>query len=135
MFIKISKLGAVLKKAYKGAGIHLEKQGAKLRVGTAYMYIEADTATMTNEFKAEVIKYAGEIPVDGMAFTIAKDMVQNNIPSSYDRKLYETDLLNYPHYDETLFIYNGGACLTGRHPYNGTCKGVGGIFSGGQGRQ
>ena len=111
MFIKTSKLTSVLKKAYKGAGIHLERQGSRLIVATAYMYIEADIETMTNSFKAAVITFAGELPANGTALTVSEDMDQNNLPKSHDRNLFERDILNYPHFNETAFTHNGDAIL------------------------
>lgn len=113
MFVKVQKLEGVLKKAYKGAGIHLERQGSRLIVATAYMYIEADIETMTNSFKAAVIKFAGELPRDGTSLTISEDMDQNNLPKSHDRELFPKDLLKYKIFNETAFTYNGDPILQG----------------------
>jgi len=111
MFIKTSKLSQVLKKAYKGAGIHLERQGSRLIVATACMYIEADTVTMTNAFKAAIITFAGELPESGTAITITEDMEQNNIPKSYDRRLFTKDLVAGKQFNETAFTYNDDTVL------------------------
>jgi len=111
MFIKTAKLEQVLKKAYKGAGIHLERQGSRLIVATAYMYIEADIETMTNSFKAAVIKFAGELPEDGTALTVSEDASQSNIPKTHDRHLFERDIFNGQHFRETAFTYNGDKIL------------------------
>ena len=65
MFIKTTKLEQVLKKAYKGAGIRIERRGDIITMTTAYLYIEADMEKASNDFKALIMKFAGEIPEDG----------------------------------------------------------------------
>ena len=111
MFINTNKLSTVLKKAYKGAGIHLERRGSRLIVVTGMMYIEADIETMTNSFKAAVITFAGELPPDKAAVTVSEDLSQNNIPKSYDRNLFEKDIFGYRSFCETAFTYNGDPVL------------------------
>lgn len=111
MFIKPSKLDAVLKKAYKGAGIHLERQDDVLAVGTAYLYIEADLKNATNEFKAVITKYNGEIPDPGFVETISEDKEQVAIPGSIYRQLFKKDFNEKQSVNETDFKYQREAVL------------------------
>ena len=111
MFIKGSKLDAVLKKAYKGAGIHLERQGDILAVGTAYMYLEVDLENATNEFKAIITKYNGEVPDPGFVETIAEDKEQVAIPGTIYRGLFKEDFNEKQTVNETDFTYQGEAVL------------------------
>lgn len=111
MFIKVSKLDAVLKKAYKGAGIHLERQGDILAVGTAYMYLEVDLKNATNEFKAIITKYNGEVPDPGFVETITEDKEQVAIPGTIYRGLFKEDFEGKQTVNETDFTYQGEAVL------------------------
>ena len=111
MFIKISKLEGVLKKAYKGAGIRIERSGSRLIVGTAYMYIEADVETASKDFKAAVVRYTGDLPKDGESYTINEDQSQINIAGTCDQKLFERDTLQGKEFEETLLTYNGDMVL------------------------
>ena len=107
MFIKISKLDAVLKKAYKGAGIHLERQGDVLAVGTAYLYLEADLNQANNEFKAIITKYNGEIPQPGFSKTISEDKEQIAFSDTIFRNLIQRDYETAEIVKETDFRYKG----------------------------
>ena len=111
MFIKVSKMDAILKKAYKGAGIHLERQGDILAVGTAYMYLEVDLENATNEFKAIITKYNGEVPNPGFVETIAEDKEQVAIPGTIYRGLFKEDFGSKQTVNETDFTYKGEAVL------------------------
>lgn len=93
MFIKTQKLEAVLKKAYKGAGIRIERNGSRLILMTSYMYIEADVETANKDFKAAIVRYTGDLPRDGESFTITEDQSQINIAGTWDEKLFERDTM------------------------------------------
>lgn len=113
MFIKIAKLEAVLKKAYKGAGIHFERYGSRIILATGNLYIEADVERVTFDFKAAVVKYLGEFPREDMAATVCEDAFQQNIGGSYDRKLIERDTSYNLKYIETPFTYQGDIVYQG----------------------
>lgn len=105
MFIKISKLEQVLKKAYKGAGIRIERAGSRLIVVTARIYLEADIETVPNDFKAAVVRYTGQIPGDGESYTINEDQSQINIAGTHDLRLIQMDTLQGKRFNETCFTY------------------------------
>ncbi len=113
MFIKAQKLEGVLKKAYKGAGIHFERHDSRIIVATGNLYLEADVERVTNDFKAAVVKYLGEFPREDMAATVCEDEYQQNIGGSYDRKLIEKDTSYNKKYLETAFLYQGDIVYQG----------------------
>lgn len=105
MIIKESKLDAVLKKAYKGAGIHVERKEDKLIMTTAYLYIEASLKEATNEFKALIVKYLGRLPEDGFTGTISEDKDQKAIPGTINLDMYEKDMSMCMCVKPTFFQY------------------------------
>lgn len=111
MFIKISKLDAILKKAYKGAGIHMERNGDILALSTAYLYIEADLKNATNEFKAIVTKYNGEIPMVEFVGTISEDSNQKAISGTVNLGYFQKDMTEFVDVNETQFTYMGEKVL------------------------
>lgn len=111
MFLKISKLEAVLKKAYKGAGIYIERTENFLIVKTAYMYIEADVKGMTNDFKAAVVRYTGTIPNPGYCMRIMEDLEQES--NTIDMALFVKDMSNSAQFQETRFTYDDDVVLQG----------------------
>ena len=107
MFIKTTKLEQVLKKAYKGAGIRIERRGDIITMITAYLYIEADMEKASNDFKALIMKFAGEIPEDGYCKKITDYEVQDCIKETITLNLITKDLSSSRIFKETLFQYMG----------------------------
>lgn len=105
MFIDASKLKVVLKRAYKGSGIHIERSGDRFIVTTASIYIEADIEALTNDFIAEIVRYIGRLPEEDVAFTILEEGKQMNVCGSWDMKYIEQDTLKGKTYLETAFTY------------------------------
>ena len=105
MFIKIPKLEAVLKKAYKGAGIHIERRGDRLALRTGRLYIEVDIENASKDFKAAVVRYTGDIPPEGFAAVISEDNTQMGLDGTIDLCLIHIDTYQGKLFEQTLFNY------------------------------
>ena len=111
MFIKNTKLEGVLKKAYKGAGIRIERTDHRLIVATARLYIEANVAILTNDFKAAVVRYTGEMPKIGATFTVSDEETKVEDPGKHDKNFLKTDIISGKDFEETAFTYMGDMVL------------------------
>lgn len=73
MFFKLSKFKALLKAAYRGAGLTVINQGDKLVITSGWWCIWARKDAMQKEEKAALIELIGDLPETGEGFTALHD--------------------------------------------------------------
>jgi hypothetical protein len=72
MFINVKALKKLMKEAYKTFGITVERHNGGLMIASFSWGVWLENSELTNEIKAAVIEYTGEMPEKGTAFTVSK---------------------------------------------------------------
>lgn len=87
MFITLSGFKGLIKEAYKGAGLYIERHGDNIIFGGSYWVIEADRHAISKKALAAVIELTGELPREGEAYRATKEGNQYEIREVYGEML------------------------------------------------
>lgn len=83
MFVGLKEFKALIKEAYKGAGLYVARRGDWILFGGSYWTIATDRHTLDKKALAAVIELTGEMPEDGGALKATKECNQYEINEVY----------------------------------------------------
>ena len=131
MFLKTNIFKALIKKAWKGAGVTIFNTGEHWYICGYSWAALIDKSVMPNKALAALIELVGEMPAEGSGFKAGK-----NAPSQYEiKEVVELDLLKKvkeaeEEMDPTVVLVerDGKWCRLLQHPDTGKIKYINDVF-------